>query len=256
MTSDAAARPDPIAPPPGPQILPLGLDGVLLRFSTQFSQAANGAARSLAADLQANPLPGQLDCAPALASVVLRFDRAQTDLAAVQAALAARLARPAPGAPLRPAGRLWRVPAAFGGARGAQLAEVAHLLGQPQERLVQTLCATELSVLAIGFAPGQPYLGLMPPDWDLPRQPGLTPRVPPGTIVTALRQIVLFAQASPTGWRALGQCAFRPFQPDAATPFPLAPGDRLRFAAVSEPELAALEASGDPMGGARAEPAP
>jgi len=240
--------PDPSAAAlPAPEILPLGLDALVIRFALQFSEPANAAAQALAAGLEAAPLPGQAEVAPALASVLLRYDRGATTGAALAQALAPRLASlPATASPPT---RRWTVPACFGGAVGPQLTEAAALAGRSETALVAELCATELRVLALGFAPGQPYLGLLPAHWQMPRLPALTPRVEPGTITTAIRQIVLFAAPSPTGWRALGRCALRPFAPAAPEPFLLRPGDALRFAPADAAEIAALEATGDPHGG-------
>ncbi|SOC08145.1 5-oxoprolinase subunit B family protein [Rhodobacter maris] len=229
-----------------PEILPLGLDALLIRYATTFSERANRAAQALAARLEAAPLPGQTEVSAGLGSVLLRFDREATTRAALQAALQERLA--APPEPL-PEPRHFLVPACFGDTAGPQLAEAAALAGRSETALVAELCATELHVLALGFAPGQPYLGMLPEHWQMPRMDRLTPRVEPGTITTAIRQIVLFAAPSPTGWRALGRCALRPFAPGAPNPFALRPGDRLRFTSASAPEIAALEAAGDPMGG-------
>ena len=84
----------------------------------------------------------------------------------------------------------------------------------------------------IGFAPGQPYLGELPEAWDIPRQTALTDRVPIGALTVAIRQLVLFSVSTPTGWRHIGQTAFRPFRPDAETPFVLRPGDEVIFEAT------------------------
>lgn len=233
---------------PTPEILPLGLDAVVVRFATRFSDPANRAALALARALEAAPLPGQAEVAPALASVLLRFERQATSRAALTEALRARLAHPAPEA-THPA-RRWIVPACFGGPAGAQLAEAAELANRTESALISELCATELRVLALGFAPGQPYLGPLPENWEMPRLKTLTPRVEAGTITTAIRQIVLFAAPSPTGWRALGRCALRPFAPEASEPFLLRAGDALRFTPASSEEIAALTALGDPRGGA------
>lgn len=230
-----------------PEILPLGLDGVLLRFATVWSDQANTAAQQLAAVLAATPLPGQTEVAPGLGSVLLRFDRQKTTRAAVIAALSSRLETPAAAAP---AAQHWTVPACFGGAAGADLAAAAALAGRSESALISELCATDLRVLALGFAPGQPYLGPLPAHWQMPRLPALTPRVAAGTITTALRQIVLFAAPSPTGWRALGRTAFRPFAAAEADPFLLRPGDLVRFTPVSPEEIAARIETGDPLGGA------
>lgn len=230
-----------------PELLPLGLDGVLIRFATTWSEEANSAAQALAAALSADPIPGQTEVAPGLGSVLLRFDRLATQRAEVLAALRHRL----DGTPAAPvATRHWRVPACFGGTWGADLAEAAALAGRSESALISELCATDLRVLALGFAPGQPYLGTLPAHWQMPRLPALTPRVAAGTITTALRQIVLFAAPSPTGWRALGRTAFRPFAATAEEPFLLRPGDFLRFTPTSAETIAMLLDKGDPLGGA------
>ncbi|MCB2131969.1 MAG: carboxyltransferase domain-containing protein, partial [Rhodobacteraceae bacterium] len=97
--------------------------------------------------------------------------------------------------------------------------------------------------LTIGFAPGQPYLGELSPRWDIPRQVALTRRVPEGALVVAIRQLILFSAATPTGWRHIGQTAFRAFRPESADPFPLRPGDELLFPAIEPGELAAIRAA-------------
>lgn len=230
-----------------PELLPLGLDGVLIRFATTWSEEANSAAQALAAALAADPLPGQTEVAPGLGSLLLRFDRLKTTRAAVVGAVRDRLDH---AAPVDTAAQHWTVPACFGGSWGPDLAAAAALAGRSESALISELCATDLRVLALGFAPGQPYLGTLPAHWQMPRLPALTPRVAAGTITTALRQIVLFAAPSPTGWRALGRTAFRPFAATAEEPFLLRPGDFLRFTPTSAETIAMLLDKGDPLGGA------
>ena len=233
-----------LEPMPAPEILPLGEDSVVLRFARHGSEAASHAALALHARIEAliaaGQMTGAIETAPALASVLLRFERARR--AEVLLALNALLQ--APPAAL-PQGRLWRVPACFD---GPDLAEASALAGVSVADAVAQICGQDLIVRAIGFAPAQPYLGYLPPNWEIARLPALTPRVEAGTITVALRQIVLFTRPSPTGWRALGHTAFVPAL-DAARR--LSPRDRLRFVAVSGAELAQIRASGDPMGGAR-----
>ena len=105
----------------------------------------------------------------------------------------------------------------------------------------------------LGFAPGQPYLGELPPAWDIPRQTGLTPKVPVGALTVAIRQLVLFAVSTPTGWRHIGQTGFRAFRPESDTPFVLNPGDEVIFEPVSRDDHERLSGTG-PDGGAKSEP--
>ncbi|MCA1335048.1 5-oxoprolinase subunit B family protein [Pseudooceanicola marinus] len=241
----AAAR-DPVALP---ALLPLGLDGVLVRFGTTFTEEANRAARAFAAEAAA--LDGVTEVVPAPASVLLRLDPLDQPADQVQGAARALLdSRDWLSLPPAPAARCWHLPVSFATAHAPDLPEVARITGLPEAEVVTRILAERPRVLAIGFAPGQPYLGQLPPVFDLPRRAQLQD-VPAGALTLAIRQMVLFSNASPTGWMQIGRAAFRPFQPDATDPMPLCTGDEIRFHAVSDSELEALGA--DPMGGARLE---
>ena len=213
-----------------PEILPQGVDGMILRVSAVLDDASNRYAVALADCLRG--VAGVLETAPSLGSVYVRFDPA-VGRAAVTAAVRAV---PVP-AQATDAGRLWEIPCVYD---GPQLAEAASLAGLTSAQAVAELSNQEVRVLAIGFAPGQPYLGILPEHWNLPRLSGLTPQVPAGALVVAVRQLVLFANASPTGWRMVGRTGFRCFDPAARDHIGLQAGDRIRFpvadaAAISQP---------------------
>lgn len=248
MTDDPRA-------PPSPEILPHGLDGLLVRFSLSPDPQAMAAARRLAADLSDRPPAGTVEIAPALVSCLLRLDPARITPTLEADLMARARAALADAAPPKPR-RRWTLPTAFGGAEGPELAPIARQLGLTHDQAVSQICDTDLAVLAIGFAPGQPYLGLLPDGWNLPRLPQLVPEVPAGAVVVALRQIVIFGNASPTGWRQVGRMAFRSFWPDRAEPMPLAPGDAIRLAPAPADRIAALSAEPDGMGGAICEVLP
>lgn len=232
-------------------ICPLGVDGVLVRFGRVLSPQANGAAHAFCDAVIASGLPGVTEVAPSLTSVRVAFDPAKTDRESLTHAVRDLLAgvddaEPSPR-------RLWRVPVAFGPAYAPQLAEAAALAGLTPDQAVAEITARRLRVLAIGFAPGQPYLGMMPSHWDIPRQSDLTPKVPRGALVTAVRQLIVFAADTPTGWRQIGQSAFAVWRPDSDRPFALDPGDAVQFVAVSDDTLRDLQANPDGNGGATCE---
>lgn len=245
MTAEAALT---------PAALPAGLDGVLLRFALTPEPRAMAAAQRLAADLDRNLPPGVTEIAPGLVSVLLRFDRSVTARAVLSRLVLARAEAIAADPPTLPApARRWTIPAAFGGENGPQLAEVAQAVGKSEAAALEEVCTADLRVLAIGYAPGQPYLGLLPEPWNLPRMRELNPQVPAGALVAAVRQLVMFTAISATGWRQIGLTGFRAFDPAREVPMPLKPGDSVRYAAVPASELATLMASGDGLGGARLE---
>jgi len=242
------------APSP-PEILPLGQTGVLVRFARSPSAEATGAAQAFAAAAAEAKPKGVSEVIPSLSSVLVQFDPAHTTRAAVAGALRPlATGRDWLSAPLPHPARRWTIPIAFGGEHGPQLAEFASLAGVSEAQAVEEVCRADLRVLAIGFAPGLPYLGLMPPHWDVPRQPALTPRVPAGALAAAVRQFVLFPAASATGWRQIGLAAFRPFLQTRSEPFLLKPGDSVRLESASHDAFRDIQATSvDGLGGARCE---
>ncbi len=237
---------------PAPVILAQGVDGFVVRFADRLSDGANRAALAFRAAVEAEALAGVAETSPALASVYLRLgpDADPAEVRTHIEALAA--ARDWDGTALPSDRRRWTIPALFGGTRAPGLDAAAKQAGLSPEAAVADLTARPVRVLAVGFAPGQPYLGELSEHWDLPRLGDLVD-VPAAALVLAIRQLVLFANPSPTGWQHVAQTAFRCFRPDADDPFPLRPGDEVTFRAIDEAAFAALE--DDPAGGATCEPA-
>lgn len=236
-------------PLPTPEIRPLGVDGILVRFARTLTEAANQRALAFRDHVAGMGLQGVTEIASSLVSVRVGFDPAQTTRAALAAALqgACDDLTDAIAAPKR----RWDIPAAFGPDYAPQLAEAAALAGITPEQAVTEIAGQTLRVIAIGFAPGQPYLGMMPDHWDIPRQKHLTAQMPKGALVAAVRQLIIFTADAPTGWRHIGQTAFAVYRPDAPDPFPLAPGDAVRFCPVSDSEFVTLRQNRDTNGGAR-----
>ncbi|MEM9247261.1 MAG: allophanate hydrolase subunit 1 [Pseudomonadota bacterium] len=238
-----------------PVIRTAGFDGFVVTFGERLTDAANSAALAFRSALEDARPDGLLETSTSLVSTYLRFDPLTTPHGEMKARMETLLAgRDWLAAPLPPGRTLWRVPVAFGGAAGPQLAEAADLAGLSEDAAIASLTEARTRVLTIGFAPGMPYLGQLPAAWDIPRQTNLTAEVPLGGLCVAIRQLVLFPNATPTGWRHIGQTRLRLFRPEADAPFVLKPGDEVALEPVSP---AALDAIGDdPGGGAIAEPLP
>lgn len=233
-----------------PRIAPVGLSGVLVSFGETLTDRANLAAIAFRAAVEAQGWPEVRETSSTLVSTFLSVDLSQTDYEDVETRLRTLLQSRDWFEASLPGGRkLWTLPMCFGTDRAPQLADAATAAGLSEAEARSALINTRSRVITLGFAPGQPYLGLLEDRWDIPRQSNLTPQVPAGALVLAIRQFVLFAAPMPTGWRHVGQTAFRPFDLKRAAPILLAPGDDIRFAPITDTELADLE-QGDSMGGA------
>ena len=235
-----------------PAIRTVGVDGMLVSFGDALAEPTNRAALAFRAAFDRQAPGGVEETSTTLASTYIRFDPLHLSHGDLSKSLETLLkTRDWYDAPLPEGRKLWRIPTVFGGTHGPQLAEAAAAAGVSEAGALASLSSSQTRVQAIGFAAGQPYLGALPPEWDIPRQQGLTPKVPEGALVVAIRQFVLFSVSAPTGWRHVGQTAFRCFRPETDTPFALRPGDEAVFAAVSAEEFENMRA--DPDGGATSE---
>ncbi|MEL6520793.1 MAG: allophanate hydrolase subunit 1 [Pseudomonadota bacterium] len=236
-----------------PQIRTAGFNGMVVSFGDRLSEPANRAALAFRDALDRAGWSAVEESSTSLVSTFLRFDPLGCDHATMQEQLSTLLGdRDWYQAPL-PSGRvLWRVPTVFGGEMCPQLTEAAATAGLSIEDAVASISQSQVRVQTIGFAPGMPYLGELPPVWDIPRQTEITAKVPQGGLCVAIRQLVLFPVDTPTGWRHIGQTAVRLFRPDSDNPFLLRPGDEVQFYPVDPEKLANMKT--DPNGGAVSEP--
>ena len=236
-----------------PRIGRVGVDGLLVSFGDRLSEPANRAALAFRAAVERTTPEGVEETATSLVSTFLRIDALHTDPGTVARAVKALLdSRDWYAADLPQGRRLWRIPTIYGTDLAPQLAEAAGEAGLSPKAAMREIAASRVRVQTIGFAPGQPYLGELPDHWNIPRQQALTDSVPVGALVVAIRQLVLFSVSTPTGWRHIGQTAFRLFRPEAEEPFVLRPGDEVIFEAVERDAYDRLRAAG-PDGGATSE---
>ncbi len=239
-----------------PQIRNAGVDGMLVSFADALSEPSNRAALAFRERIEREGWDGVLETSSTLASAFVRFDPFVLPHVELRMRLEALLTEVNwfNAAPPNER-RFWRIPAAFGGELAPQLGGAAEAAGMTVAEAVTSLSSARVRVTTLGFAAGQPYLGELPEAWNLPRQSGLTPKVPVGALVVAIRQFVLFATSAPTGWQHVAQTAFTCFRPDSETPFALRAGDEVQFTPITREELEAIrtrDTSGD--GGATVEP--
>ncbi|SPJ24442.1 5-oxoprolinase subunit B family protein [Palleronia abyssalis] len=240
------------APDPFPRLVPLGLDGLLVSFADRLQDRANRAALAFRAAVEAEGIDGVTETASSLVSAFVAFDPGRTDRDALDRKLHEMIdAHDWYAADLPGGRRRFTIPACFGGDHAPQLDDAAEQAGLSREEAIAELCAHPLRAMALGFAPGQAYLGELPEHWNIDRQTGLTPKVEMGAVVVAVRQMIVFATSSPTGWRQVAMTRFQGFRPDAGDDaIALAPGDEVQLRAVDADTFAGLT---PPEGGATVE---
>ena len=130
-------------------------------------------------------------------------------------------------------GRTVEIPVAYGGAHGPDLADVAAHTGLAPAEVVRRHAGGEYVVYLLGFLPGFAFMGGLAPELATPRrtEPRLT--VPARSVGIGGAQTGIYPLASPGGWQLIGRTALELFDPQAAEPTLLRPGDRVRFVVES-----------------------
>lgn len=220
----------------------LAEDALLLCFGDRIDIDLN--ARVQAATARLRRLP-RVECVPAYASVLLRFDPRDWSgdggpHRQVQAAAVAALAAVGDTAVTA---REFVIPVCYGGEYGPDLAEVAACCGLDEAAVPALHAAADYHVAMLGFAPGFPYLLGLDPRLAVPRRGDPRQRVPAGSVAIGGSQTGIYPEVLPGGWQVIGRTPLCLFDLAAETPALLAAGDRVRFRAIDAATFRELAAA-------------
>jgi len=199
-----------------------GPDAWLVRFGTDLSEETMARSLAVARELEEHPLEGLREFTMGFASVLLEFEGKRPGVDVVVDRL-----RSLPDAACH--GRLVEIPVVYD---GEDLPEVARRTGLAADDVIARHSGRDYRVWLLGFAPGFPYLGVLDEALHLPRRDTPRPRIAAGSVAIAGAQTGIYPSESAGGWHILGRTPATLFDPEAADPFLLRPGDTVRFVAV------------------------
>lgn len=235
--------------PTAPQCFPAGDRTVVVEYARQPSAAISARVRAAAEFLLARPLAGVLDVVPAQASLAVHFDplvvAAHHDTVDPMQAISNAVLQACLKAPAAPRSKAKRVdiPVCYGGEHGEDLAEIAALAGIGVEDAIRLHSSARYEVQMLGFMPGFAYLGgldrkLAAPRRDVPRK-----RIPAGTVGIGGDQTGVYPFESPGGWNLIARTPLMLFRIDTDGHAMLAPGDEVRFVAITAREFDAMKSA-------------
>ena len=197
-----------------------------------FAEEPSAAIAGLMSNLEG--LPGILNLHPAYASVLVEFDPRLHSHAEIESLIRRRTDdRFLSSVSVSPP-RLVEIPVHYGGLYGPDLADVARHAGLSPERVVEIHSSAAYLVHFLGFSPGFPYLGGLPPALATPRLEVPRKLVPAGSVAIGGRHAGIYPMDSPGGWRIIGRTPLSLFDAAASPPALLAMGDRVRFVPIPE----------------------
>lgn len=207
---------------------------LLVELEPVIDPVVNEHAIALAARLRGRNMRGVRDVVPGYCTVGVHFDPLQTDLAALEDAIAddgdavAGIESPAMTTPIE-------IGVHYGGPDGPDLGAVAAYAGCTEHEVIERHAGRVYRVYMLGFVPGFAYMGRVEPSIAAPRHRVPRERVAAGSVGIAGLQTGVYPVASPGGWQLIGRAESVMFDPHRTPPSLLAPGDLVRFVPISGP---------------------
>lgn len=189
----------------------------------------------LAEALRAGRIDGVLDALPAAETVLVTvrspadMDRVQRELRKVVSASATRSAtEPASGSrgAASAEGEPIDIPVHYD---GADLDDVARILGIRREEVVAAHTGTVWRCAFVGFAPGFGYLESADGRLSVPRRDVPRTAIPAGAVALAGGYSAVYPRATPGGWRLIGRTDLRMWDVERDPPALVRAGVTVRF---------------------------
>lgn len=207
---------------------------LLVELEPSIDEIVNERAIVLAGRIRARKARGVRDVAPGYCTVGVYFDPLQTDLAALERAIAGEFGAIESISAVADRSII-EIPVRYGGADGPDLDLVAEFAGCSPGEVIARHTARTYRVYMLGFVPGFCYMGRVESSIAAPRHRVPRERVPAGSVGIAGGQTGVYPVESPGGWQLIGRTDTVMFDATRARPSLLAPGDLVRFVTVSTP---------------------
>jgi inhibitor of KinA len=217
--------------------------GVIVEYGDEISPEINIKVRTMAMAIADEKPVGVVEVIPTYRSLLIVYDPLATDLKSLEDALQFmegrldKLEIPPP--------RTVEIPVSYGGDLGPDIEFVAQAHNLTVEDVIRIHSGALYQVYMIGFTPGFPFLGGLPPELHTPRLETPRPLVPAGSVGIANNQTGVYPIDSPGGWRLIGRTPLNLFNPSRENPFLYRAGDMIRFVRISEEEYHRIQSEGD-----------
>jgi KipI family sensor histidine kinase inhibitor len=205
----------------------------LVEWAPGIDEHVNREIIALAQRLGHHHLRGVRDIVPAYCTLGVHFDPLTTDLAALEAAIAAEGGTIRADAVVNATDGVVEIPIRYGGEDGPDLESLAAWARCSPEEVIERHAAREYRVYMLGFVPGFAYLGKVDPRIAAPRHRTPRDRVAVGSVGIAGEQTGVYPIVTPGGWQLIGRTDMRMFDLSRTPPAVLSAGMRVRFVPVS-----------------------
>ena len=221
------------------EFLPCGDCAISVQFGTTVDRPLSRRVLALHAALGRHDLPGVVETVPTFRSLMVHYDPLHTSHANLRAAIEplaeAAAADETTGAHLR-------LPVCYEPSLAPDIADVAAMAKISPQDVARLHSRTTHYVYALGFAPGQPYMGDLPEQLHLPRRKDPRGEVATGTVAIATGLTVVYPFANPCGWHVIGRTPMALFDHARTPPNLVSPGDMVECYSIGLDDFERLQA--------------
>ena len=205
--------------------------GLILEYGNRIDPVVFGRVRLMASVIRDKQVAGVLNLVPTYRSLLVEYDPLTVSLEELNTVIDALEQDLADAEP--PERRYFELPTYYGKPYDFDTERIAEHNDITPQDVVRIFSETTLLVYFIGFIAALPYIGDLPECLHTPRL--LSPRVklPAGVVGVGGQQVAYPPVELPSGFNYIGRCFHKVYDPDRFPPTPFAPGDRVRFKAVS-----------------------
>jgi len=219
------------------QFLKEGDTAMVVQFGDVIDRALSDRVLGLSRRIRALGILGVTDLVPTFRSLLVHYDPLIVGGDELKGRLEGLLEA---SDAQRQEARQWTIPVCYEGEYAPDVDDVARASGLSAAQVVEQHAETLFHVYMLGFVPGYPYMGDLPPALVLPRRSNPRTRVPPGSVAIASVMTAIYPLESPGGWHLIGATPIRLFDVDAEDPALLRPGDKVRFKPIGSAEYAGI----------------
>lgn len=214
------------------RIQTLGENTVILLLSYDSNSKSVTAVRQLYQLLMDAEIPGILSARPGLDCLLVEFEDPD-----VPARLQERLKSFQPSSDAQRAPQVTEIPVCYEPEFGTDLDSVARQTGLSIEQIIHIHSSQVYQVWMIGFMPGFPYLGELPPELRLPRKSAPDPKLAAGSVAIAEEFVGVYPFDSPGGWHVLGRTPLQLTDYNRGNPFVFQYGMPIQFFPITKTEF-------------------
>lgn len=136
--------------------------------------------------------------------------------------------------PIQAVAREHIIPVCYDWPFAPDLDAVASFHDVTPDEIIAAHCHQSYYVFMVGFSPGFPYLGILPPFMETPRKSTPTLKVRAGSVGIAGRQTGIYPFDNPGGWNIIGRTPLRLFNIDDPGLCLLRAGDTVNFSVIDK----------------------